>query len=97
MDTFAPLPAEELYTSPPAPPEQSYGSLNLAVDAMQDFARAHNYAMVLKRSKPDGRDVIKTKHIYACDRQTSYTSTASVRLTASRATGCRFQLKIVTG
>jgi hypothetical protein len=90
MDTTAPTPSPLL----PPPPEHSYLSLELAIDAMQDFAKQHGYAMVLRRSKPDGKNVEKTKHIYTCDRRYDYKSIATTRLTATRGTGCKFQIKL---
>jgi hypothetical protein len=61
---------------------------------MQEFAKAHGYAMVRRSAKPT-HDEIKTKFIYVCDRWRSPgTTEATVRNTAGRGTGCSFQIKI---
>jgi hypothetical protein len=45
------------------------------------------YCIRLRRSKPDGKDVVKTKHYYVCDRHGEYIPRGfGVRSTASIAT-----------
>jgi hypothetical protein len=82
-------------TPPPAPPERVYTTSKLAKDAMHEFARAHGYAMVLKRSKPDKVPIEeRTKFFFYCDRFNKYESKATVRSTSSLACGCAFRVNI---
>jgi hypothetical protein len=78
---------------PPAPSERSYATAELAIAAMHEFARKHGYAMILKRSKPDKAEV-KTRYFFYCDRWKTYTSTATIRQTASRASSCPFRINV---
>jgi hypothetical protein len=81
------------FNPPPSPPELSYSSANTAITAMQDFAKNHGYAMILKRLKPD-KAVVKIRHYFYCNRHKIYTSQATVHNSGSRATGCPFCINI---
>jgi hypothetical protein len=61
---------------------------------MVDFAKTHGYGMSLKRSKPDGKDAIKTRYYYHCDRHGNYSPKGTIRERTSRSTGCMFQILI---
>lgn len=65
-----------------------------AINAMMTFAREHGYGMSLKRSKPDGKDVAKTRYYYHCDRHGQYQPRGTIRERTSRSTGCMFQILI---
>jgi hypothetical protein len=81
-------------TQLPAPPELTYMSADQAINAMMTFAREHGYGMSLKRSKPDGKDVAKTRYYYHCDRHGTYQPRGTIRERTSRSTGCMFQIVI---
>jgi Isocitrate/isopropylmalate dehydrogenase len=78
----------------PAPPELNYISAENAIAAMMSFSKEHGYGMSLKRSKPDGKDVVKTRYYYHCDRHGNYSPRGLIRERTSRSTGCMFQILI---
>jgi Isocitrate/isopropylmalate dehydrogenase len=78
----------------PSPPELSYLTAENAIGAMMQFAKDHGYGMSLKRSKPDGKDAVKTRYYYHCDRHGNYAPRGQIRERTSRSTGCLFQVLI---
>lgn len=94
MDAASASAAALGYTPLPAPPELSYMTSQDAINAMVDFAKSHGYGMSLKRSKPDGKDAVKTRFYYHCDRHGNYSPKGTIRERTSRSTGCLFQIMI---
>ena len=45
--------------------------LEKIIDELFAHPKAHGYCMRLRRSKPDGKDSIKTKYYYECDKEGS--------------------------
>jgi hypothetical protein len=89
----AQIPPQHPYIPPlSAPPELTYMTSQDAINAMIDFAKAHGYGMSLKRSKPDGKDAVKTRYYYHCDRHGNYSPKGTIRERTSRSTGCMFQI-----
>jgi hypothetical protein len=79
-------------TTIPQPAKATYPTAQDAIDALFAHGKEHGYCVRLKRSKPDGKDVSKTRYYYVCDRYGEHTSRGSgVRSTGSIATNCRFQ------
>src|SRR4029077_15439548 len=67
--------------------EVVYPTAQNAIDALFAHGKEYRYCIRLRRSKPDGKDVVKTKHYYVCDRHGEYTPRGfGVRSTASIAT-----------
>ena len=54
-----------LYIDIPDPPcDETFGTYQEAYDVVQDHGKSHGYYVVLKRSKPDGKDVPKRAYHY---------------------------------
>jgi len=51
----------------PEPVEATYATSKDAIDELFAHAKAHGYWRRLRRSKPDGKDSIKTKYFYECE------------------------------
>lgn len=94
MDTTPSSSVPPNYITLPAPPELTYMSSQDAINAMVDFAKTAGYGMSLKRSKPDGKDAVKTRFYYHCDRHGNYSPKGTIRERTSRSTGCLFQIMI---
>jgi hypothetical protein len=76
----------------PEPAEATYPSAQDAIDALFAHGKEHGYCLGLKRAKPDGKDKIKTKCYYVCDRYGERNPRGfGVRNTSSIATNCEFQ------
>ena len=76
----------------PQPADAIYPTAQEAIDALFAHGREHGYCLRLKRSKPDGKDVPKTRYYYVRDRYGDYNPRGfGVRSTASKATNCGFQ------
>jgi hypothetical protein len=79
----------------PQPAEATYSTDQDAIDALFTHGKEHGYCVRLKRAKPDGKDKVKTKYCYVCDRYgVSNPRGFGVRQTGSLATNCEFQVII---
>jgi hypothetical protein len=79
----------------PQPAEATYPTAQEAIDALFAHGKANGYCVRLKRAKPDGRDSIKTKYWYVCDRYGERNPRGfGIRNTGSIATNCGFQVVI---
>ena len=82
-------------TTIPQLEDATYPTAQDAIDALFAHGKEYGYCMRLKRSKPDGKDVVKTRHYYVCDQYGEYTSRGfGVRSTGSTATNCGFRVII---
>jgi hypothetical protein len=75
------------------PPDDTYGSYEEARDALKNHGVQHGYGTRLRKSIPHNKTV-KTRYYYCCDKHGNYQSKATIRKTASNATGCPFKLVI---
>jgi hypothetical protein len=79
----------------PQPAEATYPTAQDAIDALFAHGKEHGYCVRLKRAKPDGRDKLKTKYYYVCDRYGERNPRGfGVRNTGTIATNCDFQVII---
>jgi hypothetical protein len=79
----------------PEPVEATYATSKDAIDELFAHAKAHGYCMRLRRSKPDGKDSIKTKYYYECDKEGSdQPRGVGIRQTSSKRTHCDFRVVI---
>jgi hypothetical protein len=78
----------------PAPLNHAYGSYQEAYSALNQHGLQNGYGYRLKNSRPYG-SASKTWYYYQCDKAGTYKSQATIRKTATRATGCLFRVVIL--
>jgi hypothetical protein len=75
------------------PSDSTFPSFQEAYDALKKHGIENGYGFYLKQSRPFYA-VVRTRFYYRCDKSRQYQSTASVRKTGSRTTGCPFSVII---
>jgi hypothetical protein len=78
----------------PLPLENTYETCEQAIDFCQGWAREHGYAVLKSTSKKVYTGGPYITVFLQCDRGDSYKSTAHIRKSRIRATGCPFKLQI---
>lgn len=82
------------YQAIQAPLNHTYGSYQEAYSALKEHGLHNGYGFRLKNSRPYG-SASRTWYYYQCDKAGTYKSQATVKKTATRATGCQFRVIIL--
>lgn len=78
----------------PPPPESTYHSFEDAEDACQKWAKEHHYALSKVGTRREYKFGPYKIAYFQCDRGKVYESTAQIRRTSSKQTGCPFKLRV---
>jgi hypothetical protein len=75
------------------PPEGTYSFHTTAIEAVQNWAKAHQYATYIQRTNKDRSKNIEAVYL-ACELGDAYTPVGMTRKTATSKVGCTFNVRI---
>lgn len=78
----------------PHPPTDTFDTFEQALSTCQTWAKEHGYALSKRNTRRQYKGGPYLEAYLFCDRGTTYKSTAQVRKSSTRATGCPFKCQI---